>query len=72
MIILFTFIPGLRVFLYCIRAVIWFRSHLVISGKNLECMQRQGHRELLPFDLEPEQTLHRLRREAHVTQPEIM
>ena len=35
-------------------------------------MQRQDHRELLPFDLEPEGTLRRLRREAHITQPEIM
>ena len=52
--------------------MIWFRSYPVISGKYLECMQRQGHKELLPFDLEPEQTLHQLRREAHVTQPEIM
>ena len=52
--------------------MIWFRSYPVISGKYLECMQRQGHRELLPFDLEPERTQHRLRRETHVTQPEIM
>ena len=44
----------------------------MISGKYLECMQRQGHKELLPFDLEPEQTLHQLRREAHVTEPQIM
>ena len=52
--------------------MIWFRSYLVISGKYLECMQRQGHSELLPFDPEPERTLHQLRREAHVTQPEII
>ena len=52
--------------------MIWFRSHPVISGKYLECMQRQDHRELLLFDPELERTLHRLRREAHVTQPEIM
>ena len=35
-------------------------------------MQRQDHRELVPFDPGLERTLHRLRREAHVTQPEIM
>ena len=52
--------------------MIWFRSHPVISGKYLECMQRQDHRELLPFDPEPEQTLRQLRREAHVTQSKIM
>ena len=52
--------------------MIWFRSYLVISGKYLEFMQRQGHRELLPFDPKLERTLHQLRREAHVTQPEIM
>ena len=52
--------------------MIWFCSYPVISGKYLECMQRQGHRELLPFDPKPERTLHQLRREAHVTQPEIM
>ena len=43
----------------------------MISGKYLECIQRQGHRELFPFNPEPEQTLHRLRKETHVTQPEI-
>ena len=52
--------------------MIWFRSYPMISGKYLKCIQRQGHMELLPFDLEPERTLHQLRREAHVTQPEIM
>ena len=52
--------------------MIWFRSYPVISGKYLECMQRQGQRELLPFDSKPERTLHRLRTETHVTQPEIM
>ena len=36
------------------------------------CMQRQDRRELLPFDPEPERTLHRLRIEAHATQFEIM
>ena len=36
------------------------------------CMQRQDRRELLPFDPEPERTLHRLRREAQKTQSEIM
>ena len=36
------------------------------------CMQRQDRMELLPFDLEPERTFHRLRREAHATQFEIM
>ena len=36
------------------------------------CMQRQDRKELLPFDLEPERTLHRLRREAHTTQFKIM
>ena len=36
------------------------------------CMQRQDRRELLPFDPEPEWTLHRLRREAHATQFKIM
>ena len=36
------------------------------------CMQRQNFKELLPFDLEPERTLHRLRREARVTQFKIM
>ena len=35
-------------------------------------MQRQDRRELLPFNLEPEQTLRRLRGEAHITQFEIM
>ena len=29
----------------------------MISGKQLVCMQRQGRRELLPFDPEPERTL---------------
>ena len=52
--------------------MIWFRSYLVISGKYLECMQRQGHRELFPFDLEPEHTLHRLCKKTHKNQPEIM
>ena len=51
--------------------MIWFHSS-VILGKYLECLQRQSHRELLPFDPEPERTLHRLQRETHVTQPEIM
>ena len=45
---------------------------LVISGKKLVYMQRQGRRELLPFDPEPERTLHRLHRKAHTTQSEIM
>ena len=36
------------------------------------CMQRQDHRELLPFAPELERTLHRLRREARTTQVEIM
>ena len=44
----------------------------VISGKQLVCMQRQDRMELLPFDPELEQTLHRLRREAHATLFEIM
>ena len=44
----------------------------MISGKYLECMQRQDHKEVLPFDPEPKRTLHRLRRKTHVTQPEIM
>ena len=44
----------------------------MVSGKYLECMQRQDHRELLPCDPKPKQTLHRLRREARVTQYEIM
>ena len=35
-------------------------------------MQRQGRRELLPFDPEPERTIHRLHIEAHATQSEIM
>ena len=35
-------------------------------------MQRQDGRELLPFDPELERTLHRLHREAHITQFEIM
>ena len=52
--------------------MIWFRSYPVISGKYLECMQRQGHRELLPFDPKPERTLHRLQRETHITHLEIM
>ena len=52
--------------------MILFRSYPVISGKYLECMQRQDHKELLPFDPEPEQTLYRLCRKTHVTQPEIM
>ena len=45
---------------------------LVISGKQVVCMRRQDCRELLPFDPEPERTLHRLRRKACVTQYEIM
>ena len=44
----------------------------MISRKHLVCMKRQDHRELLSFDSEPERTLHRLRREAHATQFEIM
>ena len=44
----------------------------MISEKHLVCIQRQDPRELLPFDLEPKQTLHRLRREARATQVEIM
>ena len=52
--------------------MIWYRSYFVITGKYLECIQRQDHRELFPFDPEPERTLHRLRRKTHVTQPEIM
>ena len=44
----------------------------MISGKHLEYMQRQDRRELLPFDPEPERTLHRLHRKAHTTQFEIM
>ena len=44
----------------------------MISGKHLVFMQRQDHKELLPFDLELKRKLHRLRREAHVTQFEIM
>ena len=44
----------------------------MISGKYSECMQRQDHRELLPFHLEPKRTLHRLCRKIHVTQPKIM
>ena len=43
-----------------------------ISRKYLECMQRQDHGALLPFDPEPERTFHRIRRETHVTQSEIM
>ena len=52
--------------------MIWFRPYSVISGTYLECMKRQNHKELLPFDLEPEWTLHRLCKETHVTQPKIM
>ena len=44
----------------------------MISRKQLVCMQRQDRRELLPFDAEPERTLHLLRREAHATQIKIM
>ena len=44
----------------------------VISEKYLKCMKRQDHRALLPFDPEPERTFHRIHREAHVTQSEIM
>ena len=44
----------------------------MISKKYLECMQRQGHRDRLPFDPELERTLRRLQRETHVTQPKIM
>ena len=51
--------------------MIWFRSYPMISGKYLECMQRKGHKELLPFDLEPERTLHQFRIEAHITQHKI-
>ena len=36
------------------------------------CMQRKDCKELLPLYPEPERTLHRLRREAHATQFEIM
>ena len=52
--------------------MIWFRPYPVILGTYLERMQRQNHRELLPFDPELERTLHRLRKETHVTQSEIM
>ena len=44
----------------------------MISRKHLVRMQKQDRKELLPFDPEPEQTLHRLRREAHTTQFKIM
>ena len=44
----------------------------VILGKHLVCMQGQDRRELLPFDTEPERTLHQLRRETRTTQVEIM
>ena len=44
----------------------------MITRNYLECMQRQDHRERFPFDPEPEQTLDRLRRKTHLTQPEIM
>ena len=44
----------------------------MISRKQLVCMRRQGRKELLPFDPEPERTFHRLRREAHATHSEIM
>ena len=44
----------------------------MISRKHLVCMQRQDCKELLPFDPEPERTLHQLRREACATQVEIM
>ena len=36
------------------------------------CMQRHDHMEFLPFDPEPERTLHRLRRKGHTTQSKIM
>ena len=36
------------------------------------CVQRQDRRELIPFNLEPERTLHRLHRETHATQFKIM
>ena len=52
--------------------MIWFRSYLEITGKYLGCMQRHDHKELFPFDSEPERTLHRLRKETHVTLPKIM
>ena len=52
--------------------MIRFHSYPMISRKYLECMQRKGHEKLLPFDPEPERTLHQLHREAHVTQLEIM
>ena len=52
--------------------MIWFHSYPVISRKYLECMQRQGPRELFPLDPKPEQTLHRLHKETNITQPEIM
>ena len=44
----------------------------MISRKHLVCMQIQDHGELLPFDPEPEQTLHQLCKKAHATQFEIM
>ena len=44
----------------------------MISRKKLVCMQRQGRRELLTFDPEPERTLNRLRREAHTTRIKTM
>ena len=44
----------------------------MILGKHIVCMQGQDHRELLPFNPELERILHRLRREAHATQFEIM
>ena len=36
------------------------------------CMQRQGRRELLPFNPEPKRTVHRLHRETRAPQSEIM
>ena len=45
---------------------------LVISGNQIASMRRQDRRELLLLNLEPERTLHRLRRKTHATQSEIM
>ena len=44
----------------------------MIAGNHLVCMQIQDQWELLPFDPEPERTLHQSRREACATQVKIM
>ena len=57
---------------YFICAVTWSRLYTCDFRKAFSVHAKTRSQELLPFDPEPEWTLHRLRREAHTTQFEIM